>query len=56
MRMISVDDARLQVSEAGQGSAVLLLHGIPTRNLATRLDDQWGSRPVRVAPRRRLGR
>jgi 2-hydroxymuconate-semialdehyde hydrolase len=32
MRMISVDDVRLEVSEAGQGSAVLLLHGIPTRN------------------------
>ena len=30
MRMISVDDVRLEVSEAGQGSAVLLLHGIPT--------------------------
>jgi pimeloyl-ACP methyl ester carboxylesterase len=36
MRMISVDDVRLEVSEAGQGSAVLLLHGIPTRNVLWR--------------------
>jgi hypothetical protein len=28
----------------------------PRSSLATRLDDQWGSRPVSVAPRRRLGR
>jgi pimeloyl-ACP methyl ester carboxylesterase len=36
MQMISVDDVRLEDSEAGEGSAVVLLHGIPTRNVLWR--------------------